>query len=320
MFDFDFDELDEQEMAVAKSPPSTARGAAITVRGLAGDTVAVLHAPPDAAVEQLRMEIAGRMGCRSSRLQLLRAETILEDRRSLSHYTSAPAVQVTALVVGLPPPSHAWDFRACPVDVPDETSTGDSSTAHLERDASSKGEGVELRRPAYIRLDPWSFGGAITVEMRLLVADSRHGYVLTFKDGPPHNDPRRFFSLHVNKFRFLIGCRREYDVVDLEAQQVPLRTFFHVTLTYSRSVMQVFINGVRVGYKDGCPHADTAMTEALRGTHWLGRSHHDDPEVDHFKHSFSGTISFLRIYHGRVLDLEDVAELSSRSQGIAGSP
>mmetsp|Transcript_86000 Transcript_86000/g.238225 ORF Transcript_86000/g.238225 Transcript_86000/m.238225 type:complete len:342 (-) Transcript_86000:86-1111(-) len=276
-------------------------GAIIRATNVAGSTVATFRATLQTNVSNIRSKIAGGMGCRPTRLQVCHGDTLMEDHKSISDYTSSLVAQVTVLVLPLPRPNHAWDFCNCQADVPDTAAAeGEAAVAHLERGASSSPEGVQVSRAAHVRLDPWRFGGATSVELRLVVTKAEHGAVVAFKDRPTAGPPS-FFALHVNQFRFLIGRGPKFDLIEVPKKQVPpLNTFFHVVLTYANSVMQVFIDGALVGSKEGCLNADLAMADTLR----YGGA--DDPRP-----TFFGTVSFLRVYHGTALDAEDISDLSS---------
>jgi hypothetical protein len=197
---------------------------------------------------------------------------------------------------------HAWDFRGCTdgvpvVDAPDASGL----QATLMNGASCTSEGVAFDGVNdYADLDDWEWGGAFTIEMYVKHESFKWGSrVLDFGSGP--NSDGVIMSNKDATSRLSFGVRRDTGKFMGADDIFELGSWAHVVGTVSGASAKIYKNGELV--KERAEFHEPAVL--TRTQHWLGRSQWP---TDGY---FHGSIAFVRMWHGVVLQGEDVAELAS---------
>jgi hypothetical protein len=192
---------------------------------------------------------------------------------------------------------HAWDFRGCTDGVPvvDEAS---ALEATLMNGVSCTAEGVAFDGvDGYVDLDDWEWGGALAIEVYVRYDSfNKWSRVLDLSSGK--NSDNIILSNKDQGPTVSWAVRQGSHDKNLRMGSWDQSVWTHVVVSVMGTTMKVFKNGALVGSTEN-GHEPLFLT---RTQHWLGRSAFGDPY-------FEGSIAYVRMWHGVVLEEEDVQAL-----------
>ena len=205
-------------------------------------------------------------------------------------------------------PDHEFDFRGCsdisPTNDTGVDGAGIVATAYNNPICSAEGMVFDSASD-YVDVTPWQFGGSITVEA-YAYRTSQNGFDRIFHFSDSENSDKVALSMingEANSLYFYTATSVTDDSSSFSANQ-----WVHIVATHHQSTLtsKIYVDG---DFKTSAT-GTTTIANIERTFHAIGTR---SSGTNSISHEFSGTIAYLRFWHGEALDADQVAELYADS-------